>query len=221
MLETLRVHALASTEVAVSGPNGARVERCEARVRERNDWRSIEAPDALFGPPQTSGARYIDPASRAAVAAVRALKSHVPLVSAERLGCILVTRGGNAYSVALYETTRLSGKRAGPLLFAHAGWNVPVALAAAELGCRGFTATLCAGDKSGAKVLQYARDVLTHGRADVLIAGTVDLKPITQSDSADPSIEASSLLCILGLAQAERGDTMISVDDLRRIFGCY
>jgi predicted amidohydrolase len=207
----LNTHAVALAEVTVSGPNGVRVEHCQARIRERGTWRRIEGAEDLFVPPQMSGGRYIDPASRAAVAAARALKDRIPPVPAERLGCLLATRTGNAYSVALYETARLSGKRAGPLLFAHAGWNVPVALVAAELGCRGITATLCAGTSS-IEVLRYARIILARRRAEALLVGAVDLKPVRQTDAADPQVEANCVLCLLGLNKDD-SDHAVILDD--------
>ena len=146
----------------------------------------------------------MDPVSRAALAAARLLSDCLESAAPERRGCILGTRGANAFSVATYEGARVAGKRASPLLFAHAGWNVPVALVAGELGCRGFSATVCAGEDSLVEALGWARQALERDRVEWMAVGVTDLV-CAESAGEETCAQAAAQFCVLGCS-GERGE---------------
>ena len=164
-----------------------------------SQWMGVAGPlDEFFSPPQVGGGRYADPASLVALATARAVKASLPPLSPERLGCILGTRTGNAGTIAQCEAARLAGRRMSPMLFAHAGWNVPVALAAAELGGRGFTATICAGVRSGEEALGAALRALGRGRADAILVGAVAFESLTPDGGGGAALfQAACLACLL------------------------
>ena len=189
----------AITEVEVGGRMGGELRRFDAWRWDHTVWRDTEGSKELFAPPRIGGGRYVDPVSRACVAAARALAPGIPRVEPDRLGCVLGTRTGNAYSVTLYERARLEGQRTSPLLFAHAGWNVPAALAAGELGCRGFTSTLCCGERSGPAALQYARSALMRGHASGLAVGVTRFEAMPATAQREWTARASCLMLELVL----------------------
>lgn len=63
---------------------------------------------------------------------------------------------------------------ASPMIFTHAFINSPASLAAIEYGTGGPASVFCTGDTSSATAIQYAFDLVRHGRAQVMLAGGVD-----------------------------------------------
>jgi 3-oxoacyl-[acyl-carrier-protein] synthase II len=75
-------------------------------------------------------------------------------------------------------TARVQGKGlrfASPMIFTHSFANSPASLAAIEYRIEGPVSTVCCGDTSGGDALRYAFDVVRHGRAQVMLAGGVDV----------------------------------------------
>lgn len=75
-------------------------------------------------------------------------------------------------------TARVQGKGlrfASPMIFTHSFANSPASLAAIEYKIEGPVSTTCCGDTSGGDALRYARDVVRFRRAEVMLAGGVDV----------------------------------------------
>jgi 3-oxoacyl-[acyl-carrier-protein] synthase II len=115
------------------------------------------------------------------------------------------------------ERVQRKGARfASPLIFTHTFANAPTSLAAIEFNVQGPTATFCVGDVSAAAAFQYAFDLLSHGRADIILAGGVDvlspslLAGIRLPDGVVPGEGA----CLLVLERADyaraRGATILA-----------
>ena len=124
---------------------------------------------------------YLDRCSEFALAAVHlALEdAHVDRETLDhtRFGLCLGTAYGCLDSM-MNTTERVQKKGArfsSPLIFTHTFANAPTSLAAIEFKIQGPTATFCVGDVSAAAAMQYAFDVLSHGRADIILAGGVDV----------------------------------------------
>lgn len=194
----LKISGLAFTSFVASGKTAGTIESCAAFSLVNNSWVKVDSPNHLFTAPKVGGSNYIDPVSRSAVAAVRVLKENIPEVEPEKLGCIIGTKTSNAFSIALYESARLTGKRTSPILFAHAGWNIPVAMVASEVGCRGFTSTFCCGANSFEELIQYGKNVINQDRCSVVLVGIADLRIPESEDLDNGFMESSCILCTLG-----------------------
>lgn len=190
------------SDVILTGAFGEKIIECSGHVFCGHHWEEIKKPELLFLSPRINGSNYIDPASRAGLAAARILSNKIPSTPPEQLGCIIGSRTCNAFSVALCEQARLSGRRVSPIIFAHAGWNVPVACIANELNCHGFTSTLCCGASSGVEAAAYARMVLERNRAKTLLCGIVEIQLDPIDSSASIQIRAVGAMCVLQLGHS-------------------
>ena len=199
---------VAFTNITVTGKTAGTIINSNAYSWDGKRWSAPENQEELFSAPKIAGSQYIDPVSRSAVAASRILKIHIPDMESEKLGCIIGTKTSNAYSVFQYETTRLKGKRSSPILFAHAGWNIPVAMIASELGCRGFTSTMIYGKNSLEDIINYSDNVLHRKRCDIIINGIVNLMRFEVDEENQIISEASCILYISGLSEEGK----ISID---------
>jgi len=184
----------AFSELSVTGRTAGTLTQSSAWIWS-GKWSEVPEPGALFEPPVTGGSRYVDPVSRAAIAAVRPMADLLQATEPSRRGCIVATRTANAFSVAQCESARARGKRASPLLFAHAGWNVPSALAATEMNCRGYVATLCAGERPGAELMGCLGRVFLLGRGDMVLAGVAELR--SRKEPEEP-LRAFALVGLFG-----------------------
>ena len=165
---------------------------------------------------------YLDRCSEFALAAV-----HLALEDARvdretldhtRFGLCLGTAYGCLDSM-MNTTERVQKKGArfsSPLIFTHTFANAPTSLAAIEFKIQGPTATFCVGDVSAAAAMQYAFDVLSHGRADIILAGGVDV--LSASLLAGISLPEGTIpgegACLLVLERADfaraRGTTILA-----------
>jgi 3-oxoacyl-(acyl-carrier-protein) synthase len=165
---------------------------------------------------------YLDRCSEFALAAV-----HLALEDAQidrealehtRFGLCLGTAYGCLDSLMnMTERVQKKGARfASPLIFTHAFANSPTSLAAIEFRIQGPTATFCVGDVSAAAALQYAFDVLRHGRADLILAGGVDVLSASLLAGIElaPGLVPGEGACLLALERAEvaeaRGATILA-----------
>lgn len=64
---------------------------------------------------------------------------------------------------------------ASPMIFTHSFANSPASLAAIEYKIEGPVSTVTAGGTSGAEALRYGLDLVRRGRAEVVLAGGVDV----------------------------------------------
>jgi len=203
--QALEICAAAITRLTVTGNTLGQLTGAKAFFLDSSHWRWLEEIEPLFAPRKRGGA-YVDPVTRAAVAASRIIADRIPSVPRDEVGCVVGTRTGNAPSVALHESARLSGKRLRPLLFAHAGWNVSVAMIAGELGCRGFTSTVCGETDLGRRVFSYVHQVLKRPRATVIVAAITDLDVLCGKEVSEGVLQASSLVCVTRIpAETQHG----------------
>ena len=109
-----------------------------------------------------------------------------------RAGLCLGTAFGCLDSLAnMTARVQSKGVRFGsPVIFTHAFANSPTSLAAVEYSLQGPTSTFCVGAVSAASALDYAARVIADGRADVILAGGVDVLSL-------------SLLAYLGLQRPD------------------
>lgn len=83
-------------------------------------------------------------------------------------GCIETMK--NFWDKAIEKGVRL----ANPLLFSHSYFNSPISLCAIEFGLKGYHATFCANENSGAEAVRAAFDAIRLGHADAMVCGGVD-----------------------------------------------
>ena len=90
---------------------------------------------------------------------------------------------------------------ASPMIFTHAFMNSPASLAAIEYGTSGPGSVFCTGDTSSAMAIQYAFDLVRHGRARVMLAGGVEAlsAPLLGAlNRTDPRVPAEGC-CMMAL----------------------
>ena len=123
---------------------------------------------------------YLDPHSRYALAAVsQALdwaRGEEKIASAPRSGLSTATVFGNMKSQSVFhQTVREKGMRlASPVLFPHCYPNTTNSLLSIEFGLRGYNQNFGGDSACGAKALQAARQAVSSGCADLMVAGGCD-----------------------------------------------
>jgi 3-oxoacyl-(acyl-carrier-protein) synthase len=97
-------------------------------------------------------------------------------VSEENFGITLGTHLGCIETMKnFWDKTAEKGVRlANPLLFSHSYFNSPISLCAIEFGLKGYHATFCAREYSGAQAVRAAFDAIRLGHADAMLCGGVE-----------------------------------------------
>nr|AUN36260.1 3-oxoacyl-[acyl-carrier-protein] synthase KASII [uncultured bacterium] len=90
------------------------------------------------------------------------------IILGTHFGCIETMKG--FWDKAIEKGVRL----ANPLLFSHSYFNSPISLCAIEFGLKGYHATFCANENSGAEAVRAAFDAIRLGHADAMVCGGVD-----------------------------------------------
>lgn len=213
---TIQIQGTVLVRLQIIGLRAESVKSTEAYCHTNGKWEAIDVSERYLLPPPMSGSNYIDPASRAAVAGARILKDRIPQINLSTLGCVIGTRTANAFSVALHISTIEAKRRPSPIVFAHAGWNVPTAIVAGELGCQGLASTICGGEKSGSAAVRYALIALKTGRARTMVTGVVALEPLIQTDNPDPIYTSVCMMAGLkiGITNFENNEKSQSIPDL-------
>jgi len=127
-----------------------------------------------------------------------------------RFGLLLGTAYGCLDSMQ-NVTERVQGKGmrfASPMIFTHGFANSASSLAAIEYKVQGPATAICAGDTSSGAALQYALDIVRWGRADVMLAGGVDVLSEALLRGLDASVRGADIVpgegaCLLVLERAE------------------
>ncbi len=124
--------------------------------------------------------RRADPVSRSIVAAVRMALDDARVADAapppERIGVVVGSALANVDESAQY-LERLFTKgpaRASPMMFPNLVLNAPASYAAMEIGATGVNLTVSQGEVSGEQAIALGCDVISAGRADVVVAGGGD-----------------------------------------------
>jgi 3-oxoacyl-[acyl-carrier-protein] synthase II len=94
----------------------------------------------------------------------------------ERVGLVVGTAYGPLDTMWAHTQRVQSGglRRASSVLFLHSFVNTPISLASIEFDIRGPVACFCQGMASSGAALQFARDLVAEGRADLVLSGGAD-----------------------------------------------
>ena len=97
-------------------------------------------------------------------------------VRPERVGLVLGTAYGPLDTMWAHTQRVQTGgiRRASSVLFLHSFVNTPISLASIEFDIQGPVACFCQGLASAGAALQFGRDLVADGHADLVLAGGVD-----------------------------------------------
>ncbi len=119
--------------------------------------------------------RRLDPCGQYALAASREAWTDAgkPEVDPERLGVVIATGIGGVWTLLdSYDTLKTKGpRRVFPLTVPMLMPNGSAAAVGIELGARAGVHTPVSACASGAEAIAYAADMITSGRADIVVAG--------------------------------------------------
>ena len=123
---------------------------------------------------------YLDRASGLAFAAFRlALRDAGIQLDSEdrtRIGVLLGTAYGCMATMDFFfrDLIEKGPKHVRPILFPHVYANTPLSLLAIEYGIKGFHTAFSSGFTSSSSALLYGYDLITRGRAEIVLAGGVE-----------------------------------------------
>jgi len=122
------------------------------------------------------GSKDLSRTSQLACAAAAPLAGGLKDVAPEAIGIVLGTGWGSLPSVVAFEweTCTLPVRQVNPLLFAETVSNAPAGQVSIQFGWSAFNLTVSSGAASGLAAIAEGSDLLSAGRAEVVIAGGAD-----------------------------------------------